>query len=88
MTGESPAERWNADEWQVLDIVRELVNQKDVTPTEVALAWTLQKAVVTLPIIGPRTLDQLEENLGAVTVDLSDEEIDRLEAPIDPSWAP
>jgi aryl-alcohol dehydrogenase-like predicted oxidoreductase len=88
MADDPPADRWNDAEWEVLDVVRELADQKGATPTEVALAWTLHKDVVTTPIIGPRTVDQLEENLGAVDVTLSDEEVDRLEEPVDPSWAP
>jgi aryl-alcohol dehydrogenase-like predicted oxidoreductase len=33
---------------------------------------------VTAPIVGARTIDQLEENLAAATVDLSDDQVDRL----------
>lgn len=88
MADEPPADRWDDAAWQVLDRVQELAEKKDATPTEIALAWTLHKDVVTAPIIGPRTLDQLEENLGAVEITLTDEEMEQLEAPIDPSWSP
>jgi len=37
-------------------------------------------------IVGPKTHEQLEDNLGAFDVDLSGEEIERLEEPIDPTW--
>ena len=40
------------------------------TPAQVALAWTLLNPAVTAPIIGARTLVQLEDNLGALEVDL------------------
>jgi aryl-alcohol dehydrogenase-like predicted oxidoreductase len=50
----------------------------------VAIAWLLGVKGVTAPIIGPRTLAHLEDLLGAVDVDLSDEERARLEAPAPP----
>ncbi|MFB6147166.1 MAG: aldo/keto reductase [Halobacteriaceae archaeon] len=88
MAGDTPpAERWDDDEWTVLDRVRDLAAEKDATPTQVSLAWLLTKDVVTAPIIGPRTVDQLEENLGALDVSLSADEIAHLEEPIDPCWS-
>jgi aryl-alcohol dehydrogenase-like predicted oxidoreductase len=46
----------------------------------VALAWTLLNPAVTAPIIGARTAAQLEDNLGALDVVLSDDQKARLEA--------
>src|SRR4029077_309049 len=40
------------------------------TPAQVALAWTLLNDSVTAPLIGARTLSQLEDNLGALEVEL------------------
>ena len=42
-------------------------------PADVALAWLLQNPVVTGPIIGPRTMDQLEGSLRALEINLGDE---------------
>jgi len=42
-------------------------------PADVALAWLLRNPVVTAPIIGPRTLDQLTGSLRALEIELSDE---------------
>ncbi|WP_225773265.1 aldo/keto reductase [Inquilinus sp. Marseille-Q2685] len=50
------------------------------TPAQVALAWTLLNPTVTAPIIGARTVAQLEDNLGALDVVLSDGQRARLEA--------
>lgn len=50
-------------------------------PANVALAWLLHQEGVTAPIIGPRTIDQLDRALGALEVRLSAEtlaELDRL----------
>jgi aryl-alcohol dehydrogenase-like predicted oxidoreductase len=49
-------------------------------PADVALAWLLQQPAVTAPIIGPRTLDQLNGSLRALEITLSDEALARLDA--------
>jgi aryl-alcohol dehydrogenase-like predicted oxidoreductase len=46
---------------------------------QVALAWTLQNPDVTSPIMGARTLAQLEDNLGALDVEFGPDHLDRLE---------
>jgi len=81
------AEEFHDNQWAVLNTVREIAAEHDVTPTQVSLAWLLDRDVVTAPIVGPKTTDQLDENLGALDVSLSDDEVARLEAPIDPAWS-
>ncbi|PWU61733.1 aldo/keto reductase [Micromonospora globispora] len=48
-------------------------------PADVALAWLLSRPGVTAPIIGPRTLDQLDRNLGALEVKLDEATLNRLD---------
>jgi aryl-alcohol dehydrogenase-like predicted oxidoreductase len=72
--------------WRVLDVVRDIADAKAVTPAQVSLAWLLHKEVVDAPIVGPRRLDHLEENVDALAIDLSDDEIERLEEPLFPQW--
>ncbi len=60
----------------VADIAREL----DATPSQVALAWLLQKSPVILPIPGTKSVDHLTENLGAAGLTLSAEDMARLDA--------
>jgi pyridoxine 4-dehydrogenase len=60
----------------VADIAREL----DATPSQVALAWLLQKSPVVLPIPGTKSVEHLTENLGAARLTLSDEDMTRLDA--------
>ncbi|PSQ41667.1 aryl-alcohol dehydrogenase [Halobacteriales archaeon QS_9_68_42] len=67
----------NFDAHDELDAVAEAV---DATPAQVALAWLSAREGVTAPIVGARTVEQLEENLAAATVDLTDEQVDRLTA--------
>jgi aryl-alcohol dehydrogenase-like predicted oxidoreductase len=60
----------------VADIAREL----DATPSQVALAWLLQKSPVVLPIPGTKSVEHLTENLGAAQLRLSAEDMARLDA--------
>lgn len=47
-------------------------------PANVALAWLLTNPTVTAPIIGPRTIEQLENSLGALEINFSDEQLVKL----------
>ena len=78
--------RFTEENWQVLDAVRDIAAAKDVTPAQVSLAWLLHKDVVDAPIIGPRRIDHLEENVEALDIELSADERARLEEPIFPQW--
>jgi len=85
-TDEFMDKRFSEEGWAVLEVVRELAAAKDATAVQVALAWLLHKDVVDAPIVGPRTVEHLEDNAGALDVSLSPEEIERLEAPVAPVW--
>ncbi len=78
--------RFREENWEVLDAIREVATDKDVSPAQVSLAWLLHKPVVDAPLIGPRTIDHLEENVASLDVSLSDEEMRRIEAPKTPRW--
>lgn len=56
-----------------------LCKEMGETPSNVALAWLLKNPVVTAPLIGPRTPEQLKEALHAITIDLSEETLRRLD---------
>ena len=60
--------------------VRVLCQELGEEPADVALAWLLHNPVVTAPIIGPRTVEQLAGSLRAVDIILSDETMKRLDA--------
>ncbi|WP_254547061.1 aldo/keto reductase [Halomarina pelagica] len=80
--------RFTDENWAVLDAVREIARREDASPTQVSLAWLLHKEVVDAPIVGPRTIEHLEDDLGALDVDLTDDDLARLEEPITPVWNP
>ena len=54
-------------------------DELDERPADVALAWLLRQPGVTGPIIGPRTMEQLEQSLRALEVDLDDKALERLD---------
>ncbi|RDI72267.1 aldo/keto reductase [Halopelagius longus] len=87
-TDEFMEKRFTDENWAVLDVVEELAEEKDATEAQVSLAWLLHKELVDAPIVGPRTVEHLEDNVGALDVELTDEEMERLEEPITPVWNP
>ncbi|MGX1785753.1 aldo/keto reductase [Bosea sp. NPDC055332] len=64
----------------IADVVKDVASETDHSPAQVALAWTLLNPAVTAPIIGARTLAQLENNLGALEVTLDEGQRARLQA--------
>jgi aryl-alcohol dehydrogenase-like predicted oxidoreductase len=62
----------------IADEVRAVAEEADTTPSRVALAWTLTNPCVVSPIIGARTLAQAEDNLAALDLTLSPDQLDRL----------
>jgi aryl-alcohol dehydrogenase-like predicted oxidoreductase len=66
--------------WAIVDTVGEIAAARGKTQPQIALAWLVSRPTVTAPIIGARTPEQLEDNLGAVGWKLTAEEIDRLNA--------
>ena len=65
--------------WACVAAMREIATAKGCTVAQVALAWLLHQSVVTSVIIGAKRMDQLEDNLGAVDVKLSQDELARLD---------
>ena len=52
----------------------EIAERHDATPSQIALAWLLKRSPVMLPIPGTLSLEHLKENLGALDLELSDDE--------------
>jgi aryl-alcohol dehydrogenase-like predicted oxidoreductase len=63
-----------------LEAYETLCGQIGELPADVALAWLLHQKAVTSPIIGPRTLKQLDASLRALQITLSPDNMKRLEA--------
>ena len=76
-------------DFEVVDRVVQLAAErraggKTVTPAQIALAWLLHQPAVTAPIIGATKIEHLEQAVGALEVELSDEDLERLEEPYRP----
>ncbi len=76
------AERLYASaDWDIVDVVERIANERGVPMAQVSLAWLLSKRDVAAPIIGATKLQHLDDALGALDVTLSASEIEALEAP-------
>ncbi len=66
----------NAQErtWQIVDAVRKVAEERGVSMAQVALAWVADRPAVSSVILGARTLEQLDDNLGAGSLHLSEHE--------------
>lgn len=62
-----------------LEAYEGLCDELGEAPSDVALAWLLHNPIVTAPLIGPRTLEQLKGTLRATTIALADDTLRRLE---------
>ena len=84
--GENPErgmEAWQARNdsertWRVLDVVTEIADAHSASASQVALAWLGAQPAVTSVILGARTVKQLTDNMAAVDLDLSTDEVQRL----------
>jgi aryl-alcohol dehydrogenase-like predicted oxidoreductase len=65
--------------WRVIDAVRSVAEARGASMAQVALAWLVDRPAVTSVILGARTLEQLEDNLGAAGLHLSASETARLD---------
>ena len=64
---------------ELVERVREIAEEKDVTPAQLALAWVLRQGDDIVPIPGTKRVRYLEENAGAAEVELSDADLARIE---------
>jgi len=69
----------NMEANQVLvDLVKSIATEKDATPAQVALAWVIAQKPFIVPIPGSRNLSRIEENIGALNIELTEEELARI----------
>jgi aryl-alcohol dehydrogenase-like predicted oxidoreductase len=77
--------------WKILDVIAPIAKAHGCSPARVSNAWLLAKPVVTSVIIGAKRLDQLRDNLAAVELTLTQEELRQLDevsalSPEYPGW--
>ena len=67
--------RLNDRIYDVVDGLQPIAQDKGVTLSQLSLAWVLQQPGVTSPIIGPRTMEQFDDNMGAVDVTFAEDDL-------------
>lgn len=88
--GQEPPEEWRWSRgrgskhfddapFRVAETLEAIAEEKGCTPSQAALAWCMHQPAITSPIIGPRTMEQLEDNLGAMEVEITDKDRERLD---------
>lgn len=81
--GQGWSETWNRynneHTWTILDALFKVAEETNRHPAQVALRWVLERTGITAPIIGARTLEQLETNLGATGWNLSEAQMQQLD---------
>ncbi len=60
--------------FNVSEVIKAISQKKGCTPSQFAIAWCTRQTGITSPIIGPRNMEQLEDNLQAVNVEVTDED--------------
>ena len=65
--------------YDVIDVMAVIAKQHDVSVATVALNWVIKQPGITSTILGAKTMDQLKDNLKAVTLELTDEDLKQLE---------
>jgi aryl-alcohol dehydrogenase-like predicted oxidoreductase len=63
---------------KLVDKLEEIAKTKDCTPAQLALAWVLSQGEQVIPIPGTKKIKYLEENVGAVDIELSEEELNTI----------
>jgi len=66
--------------WALVDLLARIGAEKGATPAQLALAWLLAKKPWIVPIPGSRKLERLDENLGALTVELTTDDLQEIES--------
>lgn len=69
----------NDDAYRALDVLNDIARVQHVPVAQIALAWQLAKPAITSPIIGARTVDQLQEVLTATGIQLTAGDIRRID---------
>src|SRR6266480_2056678 len=65
--------------WKILDVMAPIAKAHGCSPARISLAWLLAKPLVTSVIIGAKRLDQLQDNLAAVELTLTQDELRQLD---------
>ena len=79
---ESP--RYTEHVYDAVEAIDSIVESRGCTVAQFALSWVINQPGVTSPIIGPRTMEQLVDNLGAIDVEVTDADRQAIDAVVPP----
>jgi aryl-alcohol dehydrogenase-like predicted oxidoreductase len=68
--------------WVLVDLLAKIGEKKGATPAQIALAWLLAQKTWIVPIPGSRKLERLDENIGAVALELTPDDLREIESAI------
>lgn len=63
----------------IVDLIKQIATEKKATPAQIALAWILARKPWFVPIPGTTKVDRLEENLGAVNVEITNDDMGKID---------
>jgi aryl-alcohol dehydrogenase-like predicted oxidoreductase len=66
----------------IVDLIRRFAEKKNATPAQISLAWLLAQKPFIVPIPGTRNIDHLNENLGAINVQLTPADLREIDAAV------
>jgi aryl-alcohol dehydrogenase-like predicted oxidoreductase len=64
----------------LVDLLRKIAERKKATPAQIALGWLLAQKPWIVPIPGTRKLERLDENIGAVAVELTSDDLREIDS--------
>ncbi len=76
--------RLNEQAFDVLEELEKIAEAKSCTLSQFALAWCMQQPGITSPILGPRTMEQLEDNLKALDLEITKEDCEKVDELVPP----
>ena len=76
----------NEKNWNLLDVVGRIAEQHETTHSAVSLAWLLARPQTSSILVGARTEAQFEDNLRALSVKLTSEDLTELDEASRPDW--
>lgn len=82
--GPGQSKRLTRAAFDVIEALKVIAAEKGVPLSQLALAWVVQQPGITSPLIGPRTVEQLEDALKSLEITLTPEDLKRIDAIIPP----
>jgi aryl-alcohol dehydrogenase-like predicted oxidoreductase len=65
--------------FDVVEALQKMASEKSCAISQLALAWVMQRDGITSPIIGPRTMEQFEDNMKAMEVKFTEQELKQID---------